>query len=934
MNNIVFLTGGTGFIGTQIARRLIKDTIHTILVLVRAENEQAASNRLARAWWDWQDLRNETGKRIHAIIGDVSKPNLDIESTVYKELIQKITHIIHCAADWRVNAPIDELRRTNVKGTANLLELAQAVHKDHGLIRFSHVSTAYVAGGRTGLVPEDTLSDEYGFTSAYEFSKYEGEKLIQEAKKNLPISVFRPGMVIGDSRSGAIKTFNTIYFPLRLFLTGKLPIVPASPNQRINLIPVDYVTDAIVHLTFEPKAESLNFHLTAPYNSLPKARELTEFVQIWVKKRLGLRLSLPIFIPLPVRRGGYKPTSKKQSRVNDLSSLLNLLPYFNERIEFGRDNVDRLFGSYELKWQDFLPKILEYGVYMGFMHRSERTVHEQIIRRLENKRRKITYHDIIDGKVKTQNTFEVRQEMLNAANALKALGISPEDRVAIVGLNSTRYLILDVAIGLIGAISVPLYYTSPPAEIDMILQASGAKFFLVGAPKILERLNEIKTDLPVVAFCRNSVPNDIPRKVMTWKEFMAKGEDKTIPVMATVKPDDIATIRYTSGTTGKPKGVVFNHANLRWMGECIASLLPWKEKNQKASYLSFLPMNHVVEGILATYSPYYVPTSINIYFLENFRDIQKALRLVRPIVFFSVPRIYEKIWEGLVNNRIGKLYLGLKEGIIKKLIRWIVRKNILNKAGLNHCAQLIVGSAPASEYLLRSFQELGIEIHNAYGLTEAPLVTINRLGANPPQADTVGEPLPETKISLAEDGEVMVKGPQVTAGYFETAETPFSDGWLMTGDLGYLTKQGSLVLYGRKKELIKTSYGKYIHPVKVETLLQQIPDVVSSMLVGEQKPFCTAILWVKQGYANETGKRIDKAVVEVNHQLSNPEKVKRWAILAHDLSIEQGDLTANLKLKRQVVANRLKNVIDALYDKANPPDIVLHLGQAEQSEPE
>jgi len=220
MNNVIFLTGGTGFIGTQIARRLIKEPNNNIVVLIRASGEQSAKLRLSRAWWDWQDLRNNIGKGIQIVRGDVSKPNLGINSTVYNELVQKITHIIHNAADLLVNAPIDELRKTNVQGTANVLELAQAVHKDHRLIRFSHISTAYVAGGRTGLVPEDALTDEYGFTSAYELSKYEGEKLIREAKNNLPISVFRPGMVIGDSKTGAIKTFNTIYFPLRLFLTG------------------------------------------------------------------------------------------------------------------------------------------------------------------------------------------------------------------------------------------------------------------------------------------------------------------------------------------------------------------------------------------------------------------------------------------------------------------------------------------------------------------------------------------------------------------------------------------------------------------------------------------------------------------------------------------------------------------------------------------
>jgi long-chain acyl-CoA synthetase len=219
-------------------------------------------------------------------------------------------------------------------------------------------------------------------------------------------------------------------------------------------------------------------------------------------------------------------------------------------------------------------------------------------------------------------------------------------------------------------------------------------------------------------------------------------------------------------------------------------------------------------------------------------------------------------------------------------------------------------------------------------MTEAPLITLNRLGAN--RLGTVGEPLPQTEIRVAEDGEVLVRGPQVMAGYFDEqagGETvqPFRDAWLLTGDLGCLSPEGSLVLNGRKKELFKTSYGKYVQPAKVESRLREIPGVAEAMLVGEQRPYCVALLWV-QGKVLDAGagQLIDRLVGQVNQGLSHPEQVKRWAVLANDLSVEAGELTANLKLKRQAVARRLQDVVQALYAGISPAQAVLHINEARE----
>jgi long-chain acyl-CoA synthetase len=342
----------------------------------------------------------------------------------------------------------------------------------------------------------------------------------------------------------------------------------------------------------------------------------------------------------------------------------------------------------------------------------------------------------------------------------------------------------------------------------------------------------------------------------------------------------------------------------------MASLVPWSVRTRPVRYLSFLPMNHVVEGILGTYSAYNLPAPVEVTFLEDFRRVASTLPTVWPTVFFSVPRLYQKVWEELGRSAIGGQYQRLREGLLRHALRPAVRRMVLRRAGLDRCAQLIAGSAPVDDQLLLSFRQLGVEIHNAYGLTEAPLVTLNRLGRN--RIETVGEPLPETEIRIAGNGEVLVRGPQVTAGYLDEDEQPVRDGWLSTGDLGHLTEDGWLVLDGRKKDLLKTAYGKYLQPSKIEAMLRRIPGVTEAMVVGEGRSFCAALLWV-EGTCDAA--MIDAALIDANRRLSHPEQVKRWAVLPNDLSIEGGDLTANLKLKRHPVEVRFRGVIDSLYEE-------------------
>lgn len=889
MGDVVLLTGGTGFLGTEVAARLLARPDVEIVSLVRAENDSEAILTSVRAWWPRPELRAALDVRIRVVAGDVSEPRLGLDGRTYEYLCHRVTHIVHAAADLRVDAPVAELRHTNVEGVAHVLEFARAVPH---LSRFVHVSTAYVAGRRRGTVGEDDLTDAFGFESSYEQTKFEGERLVREATSELPVSIVRPGMIVGDSRTGDVKTFNTFYVPLRLLLSGRLPVLPARRGLRVNIVPVDYVADAIVRVLFESGAAGMTLHLTIPTQEQPTAAEVISVARRWARDRLGIRLRPPVFVPIG------RVFMRSRDRV--------LAPYFRERRRFRRDHADEVLGATVPDWNTFLPILLEWATAHGFLHRSDRTVHEQIRFRLGSRRLPVRFVDVDpDGHANARSAQDVGREIQRTAAALRAMRIGRGSRVAIIGTNSTRYLVVDVAIGLVGGVSVPLHPTTPPADLDDVVRRSAAELLFVGSMDVIERLDELSIRLPVVWFGRDTGAGRAG--VTEWRSFLARGRDRDEPVRAPVGPDDVATIRYTSGTTGPPKGVAFTHAQLRWMAETMASLVPWSVRTRPARHLSFLPMNHVVEGILGTYGAYYLPVSLEVTFLEDFRRVAATLPLVRPTVFFSVPRLYQKLWEGFDASRLGACLRRMPSGL-RRPLGLVVGRAVLRRAGLDRCRQLMVGSAPVDDGLLMSFRGLGVEIHDAYGLSEAPLVSLNRLGRN--RIGTAGELLPETVVRVSDDGEILVRGPQVTVGYIDEDEQPVRNGWLRTGDLGYLTDEGWLVIDGRKKDLIKTAYGKYVQASRIEAMLRGIPGVAEALVVGEGRPFCAALLWAEEGGATPA---IDERVAEVNGSLSHPEQVKRWVVLRNDLSIEGGDMTANFKLKRRAIEMRFRGAIESLY---------------------
>ncbi len=853
-----------------------------IYVLVRANSEEEAANRLRALWWDDLLLTHAIGQRIIPVVGDMTKPMKIL-------LDDSITHVIHCAAETGLQKSRKELWLINVDGTRHMISLAESLPR---LQRFTYISTAYVAGTQSGRIMEDApLSTR--FYSLYEQSKAAAEDIVRTS--SLPYTICRPGMIVGNSQTGRTRNFNTVYYVLKLMLQGKLRLLPVSSRQRVNVIPVDYVAQQVADLTLNAAAAGRTFHLTAPTECLPQVGELVETVRKWAKDQLRIDVPKPLCIPMPILRTIGKhynagPNAKSRSL---LSNLTALMPYFLDDHVFDRTNTTQVTGNYSLNWQQFLPVLLDFACRHNFMRRSDQTIFQQAVQRRESRHHPITYYNITARGTQRISGHEMNVLVIHYVARLQQLGVKTGDTVALSGINCAEHAAIDQAIGLLGSVSVPIYYTTPADEIALLLRKSGARWFFVGDERVLNNSAGVKLAVQIIPFG--------PLK-----------HEKPIPLSASSMPmatysDALATIRYTSGTTGEPKGVMFSYSQLKWMGEVLTNLLSWRDRNSEMRYLSFLPMSHVVEGILAAYAPYCMMCQAKIYYLNDFQMLTQALPLVRPTVFFSVPRFYEKLWEQIRQNPLGRRYLMMSEGWQKRLLGRMLRRAVQRKAGLNKCSQLLVGSAPISEELLLNFRSLGIEIHNAYGQTEAPLITLNRLGRN--VIPSIGSPLPDTTVTTAPDGELLVTGPQVAMGYYQLKTDTFKEGCLHTGDLGYIDDDGNVYINGRKKDMLITSYGKNINCTKIEQRLCDIPCVEQAVLVGEQRPYCTALLWT-HGQTDTLPADIE----HMNSQLSHPEQVKRYKIIDTPLSISRGELTPNLKVKRGVVLEHYQQEIETLYN--------------------
>ncbi|MCR4852720.1 MAG: SDR family oxidoreductase, partial [Prevotella sp.] len=634
----IFITGATGLLGTEVVSRLLKTTDHTIRVLVRADSEEEAASRLRSLWWDDAELAGSVGKRVLPVVGDITKPLSGLLL-----LPDAITHVIHCAADTGLQKSCRELWSINVEGTRNVVNMTKTLPN---LERFTYVSTAYVAGTQSGRIMEDApLKDR--FYSLYEQSKAEAEGIVRAS--SLPFIVCRPGMIVGNSRTGRTRNFNTVYYVLKLMLQGKLRILPVSSRQTVNVVPVDYVAHQVADLTFNPSAKGKTFHLTAPADQLPQVGELIEAVRRWAKDNLQIDIPKALCIPIPLLRTiGKRYNAGKDAKSRSLlSNLTALMPYFLDDHIFDRANTDQFTGEYSMDWHEYLPTLLEFACRHNFMRLSDQTIFQQAMVRRESRHYPITYYNISANGTERISGKEMNVLVGQYVNRLQSLGVKPGATVALSGINCAEHAAIDNAIGLVGAVSVPIYYTTPADEITLLLNKSGARWFFVGDERVMKNVEDLSADVQIIPF---------------GPLGKAEHDVATADIPHATYSNELATIRYTSGTTGEPKGVMFNYSQLKWMGEVLTNLLSWRDRNREMRYLSFLPMSHVVEGILAAYAPYCMLCRAQIYYLNDFQMLIQALPQVRPTVFFSVPRFYEKLWEQIGQNPLGQRYLKMSDG--------------------------------------------------------------------------------------------------------------------------------------------------------------------------------------------------------------------------------------------------------------------------------
>jgi long-chain acyl-CoA synthetase len=561
------------------------------------------------------------------------------------------------------------------------------------------------------------------------------------------------------------------------------------------------------------------------------------------------------------------------------------------------------------------------------------------------------------------STREWFDRLRDLSLGLMALGIGPGDRVAIVSESRPEWLLSDLAVLATGAVTVPIYPTLTAAQALYILKDCGARMVLVSTREQLEKIQSVRDAVPSLEVVVMFEPCETPAlSVLSFDAVGERGHARMVAEWGAgrqfhdgvrkVKPADLATIIYTSGTTGEPKGVMLTHANL------VANLRSSAEALAVTSddvALSFLPLSHSFERLV---SYLYLFEGVTIVFAESLETVRRDLGTVRPTIMTGVPRVYEKFqanilaggaalpeprktlfkWamrvakaraRALHGRGIGPL-LALEVPLAERLVFSKIREGV---GGRLRC--LVSGSAPLPASVAEFFYGLGLPITEGYGLTEtSPVLTVNPQNAQ--RIGTVGKPIPNVEISIAPDGEILARGPNVMRGYYNKPEATaavIKDGWLYTGDIGALDPDGYLRITDRKKDLIVTSGGKKIAPQPIENVLKQSPLVSEVVLLGDRQKFAAALIVpdfrALERRLSERGRPLaprealvtrddvialyDEVVEAVNRDLSQFEKIKKFRILPREFTIESGELTPSLKVKRKAVEQNWRAEIDALY---------------------
>ena len=525
------------------------------------------------------------------------------------------------------------------------------------------------------------------------------------------------------------------------------------------------------------------------------------------------------------------------------------------------------------------------------------------------------------------------------------------DKVAVISKNRPGWLMLDMAVQQIGAVLIPVYPTINEQELEYILNDARVKIIFVNDYSLFEKVNSIKGSLPDLKeiFSFDKIDN-----VKHWTNILSEDETylrEVKTISDKIQYEDLATIIYTSGTTGKPKGVMLSHRNIL---SNVMDSLPCFPPGENLKALSFLPLNHIFERMV---SYLYLFKGTSIYYAESMETIADNLREVKPNLFTTVPRLLEKVYEKIMqkgeelsgvkkklffwaHGLAEKFEINKNQGMLYNLQLSFANKLIFSKwreALGNELVCIVSGGAACQVRLIRIFTAAKIPIMEGYGLTEtSPVISVNRFEVKGRMFGTVGPLISNVQVKIAEDGEILCKGPNVMMGYYKqpdlTAET-MEDGWYKTGDIGMMINDTFLKITDRKKEMFKTSGGKYVAPVMVENKLKESPYVENIMVIGAGEKYVGALIvpafnkireWGKQqsisfGENEEIAKNQkvkDLLKVEIEHynkQFNHVEQIKKFELLSHEWSVETGEMTPKLSLKRKVIMEKYKEAVKRIY---------------------
>jgi long-chain acyl-CoA synthetase len=536
---------------------------------------------------------------------------------------------------------------------------------------------------------------------------------------------------------------------------------------------------------------------------------------------------------------------------------------------------------------------------------------------------------------------------------LRELGVGPGDHIAILSDNRTEWLYADLGAQALGARSVGIYQTNPAADVAYILQDSGSVVLFCEDQEQVDKAVAVKAETPsvrhVVVFEPRGTTDLGDARLMTWDDFLDRGKGiaKSDPDfeqrLAALDEAAPSMVIYTSGTTGQPKGALISSRNVLEVSASFNKQMGFSEDD---TVLSYLPLCHVAEKILSMFLP--LTTGATVHFGEAMETVQADLREVSPSIFLGVPRIWEKMNASVAVKMQDSSWLKRKlydyftrpgaatSGPMRLLGNLLVYKPLQERLGLRKCKWALTGAAPISADLIRWYHRIGVRVLEGYGMTESAGIShINMPGKD--RIGTVGVSVPGLEHKLADDGEVLVRGPNVFCGYLNkpeaTAQTIDPDGWLHTGDIGAIDADGYLTITGRKKDIIITAGGKNLSPEKIENALKTSPYIKEAVSIGDRRKFVAALVQIEydnvgnwatrrglpytsyQDLASKAevidlvGKEIDKA----NDLLVPVEQVKAFRIIPKELSQDDGELTATQKVRRREVMALFAELIESMF---------------------